>query len=135
MSKSEFRNPDTDAIDAQMGHDTRSGLRRNFETSAIALGNATLYVVRGVAKPAALTFAIAVGGATAIIAGNRLGAIDDATEVQMFMDKWGITGVTPEQFIQKLEESGFMAPPAEQEQEQEQQAPQPSINAAPTVEA
>jgi hypothetical protein len=109
MGKSLFRNADTDSIDTQLGHDLRSSARRTFD----GIADAGYTLVRGVGKTVALTFAIAVGGTVALVAGTRLS--EDAlleeqpVDIETFMRQYGIQG-TPEEFIDKLLKDGTIKP-------------------------
>lgn len=109
MSKSIFRNAETDSIDAQLGHDTRSAGRKAFD----GIADTGYSLVRGFGKTIALSFAIAVGGAVALIAGKEFSP-DTPTEeqpvdIQTFMDQYGIQG-TPEEFLEKLIKDGIVDP-------------------------
>lgn len=109
MGKSEYRNADTDSIDAQLGHDLRSGVQRTFDS---AVGS-TVTFIRGVGKTAAITFAIAVGGTIALVAGTKFSEEalleEQPVDIQTFMNQYGIQG-TPEEFIDKLLKDGVIKP-------------------------
>lgn len=109
MGKSLFRNADTDSIDTQLGYDTRGGMRKAFEGSVGALGGATMYIIRGIGKTVAVTFAIAVGGTAALVAGNKLLEEPQPVDIETFMQQYGIQG-TPEEFIEKLLKDGTINP-------------------------
>lgn len=109
MSNSEYRNPDTDAIDAQLGFDTRGAGRKAFD----GVVGAGYTLVRGVGKTAALTLAIAVGGAIALVAGKEFSGDlpegEQPVDIQTFMNQYGIQG-TPEEFLEKLIKEGVVDP-------------------------
>lgn len=109
MSKSIYRNDDTDAIDAQIGHDNRSNARRTFD----GVAEAGYTLVRGVGKTVAMTFAIAVGGTIALVAGTKLTSEiptdEQPVDIEIFMKQYGIQG-TPEEFIDKLLKDGTINP-------------------------
>lgn len=100
-----YRNADTDAIDAQLRTDKRSFGKKAFDAVAAPAG----YIIRGALKTVGLTFAIAVGGATAIYAGNR--ALEDApkaSDIATLMQHLGIQNMTPEEFVEQLREKGIL---------------------------
>lgn len=105
MGRPLFRNADTDAIDAQLGHDNRGAARRAFDTAM----NGGSAIVRGMVKTAAATFAIAVGGTAALVGGNKLLEEPQPVDIETFMRQYGIQG-TPEEFIDKLLKDGTINP-------------------------